>query len=244
VKKRFVRRNALIPALAADLARQLEGHEADPALADAVREVQALYKKGFEPITAERFENLLRLVARGASSQFRRKQIVVKGSGVLPATLHKYLANPELRTRFEAARRHWRIYRGWSVLDVDEILEALANGDRTLQSVVYSRGMNRAQYLRLHRLIERAPEIEQQYHLAKRTQMARIGDRLLEEIGEVSSRKEAREISRRMDLVRRRMPRKIREVFHRERRPLERARRAAGLRLNGKPKRVQVEEES
>jgi hypothetical protein len=233
---RYRERDALIPVLAADLARQLDGYEADPALADAVRKVQALYKRGFDPITAEQFENVSCLIARGASTQCKRGLVVVEGSGIAPASLHRYLANRDLRSRFDAARLHWRMYREWSFLDVAEILDELAHGDRTLQSVSYSRGLNRSQYQSLLRMIARAPDIEQQYHHSKRAQLARIGDRLFEEAGEVSTRKEAREINRRMDLMRRRMPHKIREVVHPDRTPIERARRAAGMRLNGKSK--------
>jgi hypothetical protein len=47
---------------------------------------------------------------------------------------------------------------------------------------------------------------------------------------------------RRMALAGVRMSRKIREAFRPERTQIERPRRAAGLRLNGKRKSVQVEE--
>jgi hypothetical protein len=119
---------------------------------------------------------------------------------------------------------------------VDEILDELAHGDQTLRSVCYSRGMDRAHYLRLHGLFARAPEIEQQYLRAKSVQFSRTGERAFEELGEVSTKKEARAICRRMHLARIRMPKKILEIFQRDRTPIEQARRAAGMRLNGKPK--------
>jgi hypothetical protein len=123
-----------------------------------------------------------------------------------------------------------------SVLDVDEIFEALAHGDRSLQSCCYARGMNLDQYRRVLKLIARAPAIEQTYHRAKISQQARIRARLFEEAAAVSTRKEAREIARSVDLLRRRMPQRIRETFTCELSPLEAARRRAGLRLNGKSK--------
>jgi hypothetical protein len=239
--KRYLKRDALIPRLARDLARQLEGHEADPVLANAVREVQAHYKSKFEPITAEQFENTLRLIARGARTQCFSWGVAVVGSDISPANLHKYLADPELRRQFDEARRHWKQYREWGVLEIEEILDDLARGERTLQSLCYARGFDRNKYLRLLYLIGRSPEVEQRYHLAKKAQFARTGDRLFEDLGEVSTKKEARAICRRMHLARIRMPKKIREVFHRERTPLEAARRRAGLRLSGKPKREQEE---
>lgn len=242
---RYRERDTLIPALAEDLARQLEGHEADPALADAVRDVQSLYKRGFSPISADKFENALRLIARGASTQCRRGLVTVEGSGIAPAILHRYLVDPDLRSRFDAARLRWKIYRGWGLLDVEEIMDELARGDRSLQSACYSRGWDRNKYLRLLNLIARAPEVEQRYHLVKKAQFARTGERAFEDLGNVSTKTEARAICRRMHLARIRMPVKIREVFHRERTVLERARRAAGMRLNGsKSKRVPAERAS
>ena len=235
--KRYLKRGALIPRLARDLARQLlEGHEADPALADAVREVQALYRSKFEPITAEQFENVLRLIARGARTQCFAWGVAVAGSGISPAILHKYLADPGLRRQFDEARRHWKQYREWGVLEVEELLDDLARGERTLQSICYARGFDRNKYLRLLYLIGRSPEVEQRYHLAKKAQFARTGDRLFEELGEVSTKKEARAVCRRMHLARIRMPHKIREVFRRDRTPIEQARHRAGKRLNGKPR--------
>jgi len=227
-----MKKYALVPALAADLARQLDGH---PPEAHA-GEVRELYK--FQPITAEQFDALLLLVARGASVECRwtRTAVAVEGSGISPAVLCRYLADPDLRRRFSEAREHWRKYRGLSVLDVDEILDELACGDRSLWAVCISRGMDRAGYARLQNLFARAPEVEERYHNAKRAQHARIGGRLFEELGEVSSRKEARAIAARMDLLRRRMPHKIRTVFRPQRTPIEQARRRAGLRLNGKPR--------
>lgn len=229
-------RDELIPRLAHDLARQLEGHEPDPTLDDELRKVQALYRRRFEPITVEQFEALLRLVARGASVRRRSTRIGVAGSGIAPPILCRYLADPELLNHFNAAWRHWREYRGFGVLEIQEILQDLAHGDRSLQSCCYARGMNLLQYRRVLRLIARAPEIERLYHQAKRSQMTRIGERLFEEAAKVSTRKEARELSRRMDLIRRRMPTAIREVFCRERSPIEAARLRAGRRLNGKEK--------
>jgi len=174
------------------------------------------------------------LIATGASVKCRRRQTIVRGSGIAPSILCRYLANPDLRTRFEAAREHWRKYRGWSFLDVEEILDELAHGDRTLQSICYARGFDRNKYGRLLNLIARAPEIEQRYHRAKRAQLMRTGERLLEEISEITTRKEGRELYRRMHIARIRMPKKIRATFKRERTPIDRARRAGNMRLNGK----------
>ena len=224
----------LIPALAADLARQLvEGCEPDPSLTDEVRKLQTLYK--FEPITAEQFESVLRLVATGASIRCRRTRIKVAGSGISPPILCKYLlANPELRSQFKAARARWRMYREFSALDVDDILDDLARGDRSLQSVMYARGMNLRQYRQLLGIVSRAPAVEQQYFQAKRVQQARIGNQCLEDVSAISTKKETQAICRRMHLARIRMPKKIRETFRRDQTPIEAARKRAGLRLNGK----------
>ena len=161
----------------------------------------------------------------------------VPASGLSPTLLQRYLAaGPELRRQFDEARRHWKQYREWGVLEIEELLDDLARGERTLQSICYARGWDRNKYLRLLNLIGRSPKVEQRYHLAKKAQLARTGDRLFEELGEVSTRKEARAICRRMHLARIRMPAKLREVFKRDRTPVEAARRRAGMRLNGKPK--------
>jgi len=229
-----VKKYALVAALASDIARQLDGYQADPDLADAVRDVQARYK--FEPLTAEKFEAMLRLVAHGASVRCRRTRIKVVGSGISPPVLCRYLANPALRARFEGARLHWREYREFGVLEIEEILDELATGDRTLQSVVYARGWNLNRYNRLLRAIYRAPEIQQAYYRAKTSQRARIGERLLEEAGEVTTREEGRALGRKIDLLRRRMPHGLREVYRRDRTHIETARRRAGLRQNGKPR--------
>jgi hypothetical protein len=49
------------------------------------------------------------LIATGASTHCRRGQIVVRGSGVSATILYKYLADPGLRSRFSAARLHWKL---------------------------------------------------------------------------------------------------------------------------------------
>jgi hypothetical protein len=229
-----VKKYSLVPALAADLVRQLDGHPPAPELADQVRKVQALYK--FQPIAADTFESMLRLVARGASVRCRRTRVSVAGSDISPAVLGRYLAEPALRSRFEDARQHWRTYREFGVLEVEELLEELARGEKTLQAIVYGRGWNLKRYRHLLRLIARTPAITQRYHQAKLSQHARISARLFEEVAIISTREEGRAICRRMHLARIRMPKAIRKVCRPERSPLEQARRRAGLRVNGQRK--------